>query len=776
MYAVIDAILVRALPYPQSERLVTSFNSFPGLGLDRLGVSLVSYYDRRDALKSFESVSILRDSMAVVGESSSVQRLLDSRVSPEFFDTLNVPVMMGRRNFTEEETLPGNALVTIITHSFWQEQFNSDPDVIGKSLRIDGRPHVVVGVLERGFEFPWGDANFFRPIASSLEDRQPEGRYTGNDFTMIGRLRQGVSVESAQKELDSHNELLMKEMPESLVEILKNARYGSYVRNLHEDIVRQARPILIILQAGALFLLLIAIVNLMNLFLIRAKSRAKETAVRQSHGAGRLQIAKEVGIETFMLTFAGGGIGLALGVLCIHFLEALGTDQLPLGNNISLDGRVVWVSFICAICVGVILSLPIIVSSYSHNLSSVLKAGARGGTGSKSQQKARHVFVVTQVALAFALLSGAGMLGLSLKKTLETSPGFETEEVVVANIGLPSVKYPRSHHRQAFLDRLNEDLRTIPGVEHVGFTNAMPFNWRPDDFTIRVVGRTLAPGETDVSHYFGFASGDYWRALGIPLIEGRFLEERDNKGDVRVCVVDESVARRYWPDQSAIGRQIAWGDETNPATIVGVVGTVKTLDLTELTPLGTVLVPYKLRPTAGIALAVRSKIDPEILMKSIRDTVRSIDPEIPLDRAGILQERIDDSLVMQRSPAVLSIAFASIALILAAIGTYSVIAYAVSQRRREIGIRIALGALPSTILKQFFGTSTWLLLAGIAFGLVGAWFAGVGMKSVLFGVAPFHPGILLATVGIMAFVVLIAVFFPSNRAARLDPLESMREE
>ncbi len=773
MFAVIDAILVRALPYPQAERLVTVFNSIPGYGLDRLRVSLPNYYERRGELKSFESLSIHRDASAVVGDEDSIRRLEGFFVSPEFFDTLETRLAMGRRNFTEEETHPDNARVTIITHELWQEEFSGELDALGRSLRLDGQPYQVVGVLAQGFDFLESGAAFFRPLASELEDRQGSGRYNRNNYGMIGRLRPGATVEDAQREVDAHNERLMEGISKARAADLKKAGYRSFVYNLHEDIVRSARPTLLILQAGAFALLLIGIVNLMNVFLIRAKSRATETAVRQSIGAGRLQIAKEIGIETLMLAFVGGGLGLLVGAVGIRMLDTLGTDQLPFGSSIALDGRVIAVSLAGTLCVGIALALPIIISSFRGNLSLALKAESRSGTGSRSSQNARNVFIVTQIALAFALLSAAGVLGLSLRKTLDTSPGFQAEDVFTAILGLPSAKYPEIHHVQSFISRLRDELEAMPGVEHVGLTSALPFSYRPDDNTIIVVGRTLEPGESHLSHFTGFVSGDYWQALGIPLIEGRFLEESDNREDLRVCVVDESVAKRYWPDQSAIGRLIRKAGERDPITIVGVVGTVKTQDLTESDPLGIVYAPLRLNPSRWMALALRTKMDTEALVPMINDVVRSIDPELPVDGARIMQERIDESLVMRRSPAVLAIAFASVALLLAAVGTYSVIAFAVSQRRREIGIRIALGARPSAVLKQFVGIGIRLLVAGIALGTVGAWYAGLGMKSVLFEVAPFHPNILLATAAILSIVVLFAISLPSNRASRVDPVEAM---
>lgn len=776
IFAVVDAILVRPLPYPHADRLVHVFNSYPGAGAPRSGTSLPNYYERTGNVAALDSISIHQRGRAVIGDAGSPTYVARDRVSPEFFDTLGVSLLMGR-TFTEDEMLYDNWLRVIVTHEFWQSYFQGDPDVLGRTITVDSQTAEVVGVLRPGFRFLDSEAKFLMPLASNLEDRQPDRRHSNNQ-QMIARLAPGATLPDAQAQVDAFNAVQIQNDP--LANILRDAGFHTEVHALHADTVRQVRPTLLLLQAGVFALLLIGAVNLVNLLLIRAHGRAKEFAVRQALGAGRRDLAREILAETVVISLVGGLLGLATGALGIRLLAALGTDRLPLGVAITFDGRLALISLAASVVVGIALAAPILLVSLRSQLAPVLQAESRGGTISRAAQRVRHVFIVTQVALAFVLLSGAGLLGTSLQKVLATNPGFQAQQVLTGSLNLPWQNYREENDRQVFLNRMLAELSRQPGVAQAALVSGLPFGDNHSDNATTVEGVEPAPGESIRTHFTTSILGDYFPAMGIPLIEGRYLTAADEVSDLRVCVVDEDFVRRYWPNgDSPIGRRIASDVEVtdeNAMTIIGVVGGIKTEDLVEDRKLGTVYLPYNLRASSSMYVVLRTSLAPEAMSATLRRVVLDLDPQLPLDDIQVLQHRIDDSLVTRRSPALLAGLFAGVALVLAAVGTYGVLAYAVGQRRREIGVRMALGALPGQVRWQFLGLGIRLLAIGVALGVFGAWGAGLAMQSVLYDVAPFHPGIAAATAAVLAVVVLAASLLPSHRASRVSPMEALRDD
>ena len=776
IYAVVDAVLVRALPFPEPARLVTTVNAYPGAGVERAGTSLPNYYDRREAIKAFATTAIWQGGNAIIGAAGSPQRVDRDRVSPEFFATLGVPLVMGR-TFTEEEMFYKDSARMIITDAFWRSHFNADPQVLGKTMLVDSLPVTVVAVLPPGFRYLSSKAQFFVPLASSAEDRKPDRRHS-NNLTLIARLAPGASIAVAQAQIDALNAQQIKDDPYS--SLLKGARFRTDVFSLHADHVREIKPILLLLQGGVFFLLLIGGVNLVNLLLIRASGRAKELAVRQALGAGAGHIAGMVALETMLLSLVGGLLGLGTGAVGVRLLAVLGTDRLPLGADIVFDTRLALISLGGSVMLGLMLALPIIWLSLHARLASVLHTESRGGTVSRAAHRVRHGFIIAQVALAFVLLSGAGMLGLSLQRLLATSPGFRPEHVLTGNIALPWKGYPENEPRLAFIERLLTELRVQPGVLAAGLTSGLPLAGNVNNNATSIEGVDPGPGGTVQAHYVSSVGGEYWQAMGIPLIEGRFLEDADNHRDLKVCVVDQDFANRYWPGKSALGRRIASSpkfEEKNACTIVGVVGNVKQTELADTKAQGATYFPMKGNYTPNtFSIVLRTSLDPAALAPMLQKLVLKLDPELPVDELKPMQAWIDDSMVARRSPALLAGIFAAVALLLAALGTYGVLAYAVNQRRREIGVRMALGALPGQVLAQFLGLGFKLLLAGIGIGLIGAWSAGRAMQKILFGVGAVHVGVLAAAAGVMFIVVLLATFLPSHRASRVSPLEALRDD
>jgi predicted permease len=551
------------------------------------------------------------------------------------------------------------------------------------------------------------------------------------------------------------------------------------VTPLHADHVAAVRPTLLLLQAGVLVLLLIGTVNLANLLLIRANGRAKEIAVRQALGASRTHLVREVLVETTQITLFGGLIGLAVAAGGIRLLTVLGADRLPLGAQIAFDARLALAALLAAIAMGIALAMPIIWLHFRGS-GNALRSETRSATTGRAAQTLKQGFVVAQIALAFVLLAGAGLLGLSLKRAMAIYPGFEADHVLTGQVSMIGKKYPAASAGLAFTDRLVDELDRQPGVLSAGVVNNVPFSGRSGKSAATVKGYVRRPGEPLLGHYSYGVGGDYFRAMGFHLRAGRFLKAADSRRPERVCVVDEDFARHYWPHTSPLGHQLFQGSEPGPDTeaftVVGVVDSIKQAGLTDETAQGAVYYPYIYRPESDIFVVTRTSIPLESLRLTLQRVVRQVDPELSANDIQSMGDRIADSLVSRRSPALLAGLFCGIALLLTGIGTYGVLSYAVAQRGREIGVRMALGAQPSQIRTQFLTLALRLFIGGTALGSVGDWLTGKAMQSVLFHVPALSIFALGCAAGIMALISLVACLLPANRAARISPMQALAEQ
>ncbi|PYK14406.1 MAG: hypothetical protein DME64_10690, partial [Verrucomicrobia bacterium] len=773
IFAVINSILLRPLPFPQSDRLVTIYNTYPKAGVENDGSSITNYYERRGNIPAFSSLSMYMERAETVGDPGSMQQEEIVRISPEFFTTLGVSPAIGR-NFTDEETDPQKNVI-ILTDAFWRQRFNSDPNILGRDTRINGIPRKIVGVLPPAFRFLSSEARVFLPIKSGMEERGPKARHSGGGVThMIARLKPGATIAEAQAQIDAHNAAVEEDNPEA--KMMAEAGFRSLVRPLHAEHVRSIRPTLLLMQAGVFFLLLIGAVNLVNLLLIRASGRAKEMAIRRSMGASRVHVVRQVIIETVLLTFVGGLLGLAVGAWGIRLFEVLGADRLPLGAHIAFDGWLASIGLAGAVVLGVVIAVPIAWFNLSTHLAHALQSESRIGTISRAAQRLRHGFIVAQIALAFILLAGAALVGLSLKKAMAVSPGFRSDHVLT---GECTVSWDLQRERVGIVDRLLESIRQQPGIAATGTITNIPLSGDSGKAAVTPKGYVPPPGQSVHGHYSYAVHGEYFSALGIDLREGRFLTSADSHRAERVCVVDEDLARRYWPNGGALGQRIALGDKKDDAqlfTVVGVVGAVKQAALTEAQGQGAVYLPYAYRDNESIFIVTRTSQRPEAFAETLRKLVRAAHPALAVDNIRSMDTRIADSLITRRSPALLAGIFAGVALLLAAIGTYGVLSYAVAQRTREIGIRMALGAQREQIGAQFLSLGLRLLAAGTILGLIGAWLAGRAMQSILFDVPTLHVATLFGTALVMTAVSLVACLIPARRATKVHPMEALRYE
>ena len=777
IFSVVDSVLLRELPFPDADRLVAIYSSYPNAGVMRDGASPTNYYERRGTIRAFSSLSLYRYGSAIIGDAGATERSEIIRVTPDFFQTLGRGPVLGR-SFREEETSREGDNAVILTDAFWRQRFDADPHVIGRTVRIDGVQRSVVGVLPAAFRFLSSRARLYLPYATDVAQRTARERHSGSASEMIARLRPGVSIAQAKREVDRQDAQLAPSYPDAAA--IASAEFRSVLVGLHTDHVGAIRQTLLLLQGGVLLLLVIGGVNLTNLLLIRANGRSRDVAIRESMGASKRRIVLQVLVETMVLTSAGGALGLGLAAGGTRLLGILGVDQLPLGATIEFDRRVALAAVVGATALGLLLTIPIAWFHLRSRLAVALRSASRGGTASRSAQQLRHGFVIAQISLAFVLLSGAGLLSVSLDRAVSVSPGFRVDHVLTGQLSLPRASYPSLVAILGIADRLLSGVREQPGVVATGVITNLPLSGRNTLSEITVRGHVLRPGESKRGHFAYGVLGDYFGAIGVPLREGRIFSSGEAREGAGVAVVDEDFARRYWPDASAIGQQLLIGAGDRPdqsaLTVVGVVGAVKQVTVTDEERQGAVYVPFPRLADASWYVVTRTARTPELLAPAMQRLVRSLDPDLPLDGVQSMEARVTDSLTARRSPALLAALFAAVALLMAAVGTYGVLSYSVAQRRREIGVRLALGALPWQIGHQFLSLGLMFVAAGTLVGGLGAWMAGRFMQRILFDVPALHVPTLLGSAATLGVVAVVACVLPARRAARVDPLIAMSAE
>ncbi|MFN7960911.1 MAG: ABC transporter permease [Thermoanaerobaculia bacterium] len=783
IFSVVNTVLLSPLPFPESNRLVATYNAYPKVGVTVGSNSVPDYLDRRKMKDTFEAVALLNHESANLGVEGTPERMVALYTTPEIFTVLKTAPLLGR-TFSEEESQIGKEQVVMLTESLWQRLFARDPGVVGKSLTVNGRAYTVIGVAPDSIDVLRNKAKLILPFAFTDQQKSDDSRHS-NFADLIGRLAPGVSATQAQTRVDAFNQRLLEQFPQ-FKQVLENVGFRSVVKGLQDLMVEDVRPSLYLLQAGVLLVLLIGCVNIANLVLVRSNRRRSELGVRMALGAGRSSLARQLITESLVLTFAGALLGLGLSQVGLQLLIQLGLSDLPRASEISIDGSSVLFALALAGGSGLIFGLIPMLRVASGNLVDVFRQGSRTGTATRRTLITRSTLVVAQVVLAFLLATGAGLLLSSFRKAVAVSPGFDPKGVLTAQLALPKSRYDTDAKQAAAIAALTTRLGTLPGVAAAAATSNLPFSGNNNASVVSMEGYVLKPGENPPVPHFHLVTPGYFQALNMPLLAGRAFTESDIEGAPKVVMIDQNLAARFWPGQSPVGKRLRQGlegvdgeDKDKQAewlTIVGVVPAIKTYDLTEKDDVGSVYFPMLQFPTTGLALLLRTTGAPESLTPAVRKAVLEVDSELPIFDVMTQQARIDRSLVERRAPMVLFSAFAVLALLLASIGLYGVLAYVVQQRRKELGVRSALGAEPGRLLKLVLSQGSLLVGVGLLLGLAGALASRKLLAGLLFEVRPGDPGVLGLTAFLLAAVGLAACLEPSLRAARTNPVVALKED
>ena len=771
IFSVVNALLLRALPYAEPGRLVTIEHLYPGLDGMQAPVSAAGFADYRDGTRSFATMAVQTGWGPNLTGTGDPERLAGARVSGQFFPVLGVAPLHGR-TLRPDEDQPGRNLVVVLSHGLWLRVFGGEPSAVGKTMQLNGESYEVVGVMPPEFrDFFNRRAELWTPLALP-PDRYTDGAWTNEWLSLVARLKPGVSEAQAQTEMRAHAEGLKQRYPDSFP-----PDWSLVVTSLNAKSAGDARPALLVLLGAVGFVLLIACANVANLLLARGASRMREVAVRSALGASRRALVRQLLVESLILALVGGAAGLALGALGVRALVAWNPADLPWASDIRVDGVVLGFTAAVAVLTGILFGLVPAIQTSRSDLQSVIKEGSRGMAAERGGQTLRRSLVVAEVALALVLLAGSGLLLKSFARLQSVDPGFRAENLLTFTVALPAAKYPSDTQRIAFFDRLLPRLAALPGVEAAGGTSTLPFSggWSTGSFTVE--GYTPAEDQPGPWGDIRIVTPDYLPALGAPLLRGRNLSVDDGPGRPVVVVVDEEMARRYWPNADPIGKRITFGPDSAPEWIevVGVVGHTahEGLDAEKRVQL---YFSYRQRNPGQMAVALRTRGEPTRLTAAARAAVREIDPDQPIANVRTMEELVDTSLGGRRLAAVLLTVFAGVALLMASVGIYGVMSYAVAQRTRELGVRVALGASRGSVLRLVVRQGMTLVLLGVAIGVAGAAALSRLIASQLYAVRSTDPATFGAVAVVLVTIALVAILVPAARAMRLDPVVALRED
>ncbi|MGH7467853.1 MAG: ABC transporter permease [Longimicrobiales bacterium] len=768
IFSVVNAILLRPLPYHEPTELVTIEHVYPSLNLEA-PVSARGFRAYRDDTKSFEALAVQTGWQVNLTGAGEPERLTGARVSGDFFRVFGVNAVRGR-TLRPDEDVPGQNRVVVLSDGLWRRLYGAQPDMVGQTMQLNGEPFEIVGVMPAGFRDYWNRrVELWTPLALAADAFNG-----GNEFLSVSaRLKAGTTLRAAASEMRTFAEQIKRDRPDNYPD-----NWTLSVTTLNEQATGNIRPALLVLLGAVGFVLLIACANVANLLLARAAGRTKEIAVRAALGAARVRILRQLLTESVMLGLSGGALGLLLAYGGVRLIAGLDARNVPFASDVRIDAPVLIFTLAIALITGLIFGAVPALQASRADVQDTLRSETRGTTSGRSNHLIRGGLVVTEVALALTLLVGAGLLIKSFGRLSNVNPGFDTNHLLTFNISLPRVKYANDTTRIAFWDRVIEELKTVPGVSAVGATSVLPFGggWSTGSFQIegyQVPENTPGPWGDIRS-----ASADFATALRLPLRKGRFLNEADRLGSAPVVVIDEEFVRRYFPDSDPIGRRITFnGDAENPnyITIVGVVGHAahEGLDAEHRIQL---YFSYRHNVGGGLTFALRTAGNPSALVSAVRTAVKRVDADQPISGVATMDELVAASLGQRRLSMTLLALFATLAIVLASLGIYGVTSQLVTQRQRELGVRMALGAGTAQVMRLVLVHGMGLTMLGVAAGAAGSFALTRVIQRQLFDVAATDPSTFVSVAVLLSAVAFVATVLPAWRAARLDPLNVLRQD
>ena len=771
IFSVVNAVLLRSLPYKDPDRLAVIFSNKQGAVRGSGSASYLDAVDWRKQSQSFEEMAMFHNAGYTLTGGGEPERINGARASAEFFPLLGVEAVEGR-TFRPEEDKPGAERVAVISHELWERRFGRDAGLIGQKLTLDGQSYTVVGILPPHFRFPVevGDAEIWSPAVHDGEVIEQRGAHY---LKVVGRLKPGVTVGEAQAEMDAIAARLEQQYPD------ENTGRVVSLAPLYEHLVGSIRRSLLILLGAVGLVLLIACFNVANLMLARAASRAKEIAIRTALGASRKRVVRQLLTESLLLAIIGGGAGLLLALWGIELLIALGPTDIPRLNDISIDGPVLWFTFAASVMTGIIFGLAPALKASKPDLNESLKEGGRGTSENFNRHSLRNTLVVAQMAFTLMLLVGAGLLVKSFLKLQQVDPGFASpENVMTMRISLPS-RYEENEQSAAFIKQVTERVGNVPGVESVGAISVIPLAGTNIRTTFNIKKRPF-PANQEPPIELRAVTPNYFRAMGVPVLKGRPFNEQDVKGKPGAIIISDTMARQYWPAEDPLGQVVSIGvsvSENEPTEweIVGIVGNVKHFSL-DTEPVPEMYVPHAQQPWTSMTLVARSQSDPRALIDPIRSQVLAVDHDQPVSNIRTMGEVVASSIAQQRFYMLLLSLFAVMALVLAAVGIFGVMSYSVTERTREIGIRMALGAQTRDVLRFIVGQGVMLAMIGVVIGLAGALLLTQFMAKMLYEVKAFDPVTFIVISLLLVGVALLACYIPARRATKVDPMVALRYE
>src|SRR5689334_399503 len=771
IFSVVYSVLLKSPPFPRADRMVLLWGRAEDN--DRSQVSHTDIVDYRAQNTTFESITTFTSFTPLISGTGEPARVSAALVGDDFFNVMGTQPFLGRA-FLHEEQQDGKDQVVVLSYELWQRQLNSDPNAVGKSILINLRPHTIVGVMPASFHsLPAGllnkEALLYRPAAEETSEKSRSARH----MRAIGRLKDGVTIEQAQSELSMIAQRLETQHPES------NTGLGIHLVGLHADTVRDLQKTLWVLFGAVAFVLLIACANVANLLLARSTQRAAEMSIRTALGASRWRLLRQVLTETALLAFTGSAVGFLLAFWGIDVIKALGSETIPQLQTVELSLPALAFTFALSLLTGLLFGLAPAWQSSQPDLTEGLKSESRTSTGGTHRARLRSVLVVSEIAFALVLLMSAGLLIRTVSQLLKVDPGFDYAHSLKMDLGLPSLRYNNTQKRVDFYRELTNRVQSLPGVVNAGVITPLPVAGGFDSTSIEIEFQPVQKGQEPMVDRYVMTPG-YLNTLGIPLEHGREITAQDDEHAPLVLLVSESLAARFWPGQDPIGKRIKLpsnpGREDEPwRTVIGVVGDVKQYGLDKPSE-SAIYLPHAQYPYSFMTLVARTSGDPAEMIGTVRQTVQQLDPDQVPMQIATMQDVLMGSVQTQRFSMFVLAAFAALALALAAVGIYGVMSYLVAQRTHEIGIRIALGAGMTNILRLILGNALWLAGSGIVVGAAGAFAFTRLMKSLLFGVAATDLLTFVVVCAGLGAVALVASYLPARKATKVDPLVALRNE